>query len=86
MTSKTIRASLVKQGSEARDKPNSRVTRKHIEQLLDAMAFATNSDVDGYQRLGYLSFAVAGILKDVGYPSHYEEMSKRMWANFGKPS
>ena len=68
------------------DKVNSRVTKAHIEKMNDAMVYAGNPEIDGYIRLGYLSFAIAEVLKDVGLPSHYEALSAKMWANFGKPA
>lgn len=65
------------------DKPNSRVTKKHIEQMIDAMYMATDETEPVSQRLGYLSFAIAQVLKDVGYPEHYKAISRKMWANYG---
>lgn len=80
---KVVREELHAQSS---DKPNSRVTKRHIDQMREAMAFAMDSKVDGYQRLGYLSYAIASILRDVGYPESHGEISKRMWDNYGRPA
>jgi len=68
------------------EKPNSRVTKAHIERMIEAMRFVEQDDVLPSIRLGYLSFAIAGILKDVGYPIWYEIISKRMWENYGVKS
>ena len=81
------RKSLVAQQAdlevEYHSKPNSRVTKAHIERMLDAMEFSQREDVPIAVRLGYLSFALANVLKEVGYPKHYETISTKMWENFG---
>jgi len=65
------------------NKLNSRVTKAHIGQLVDAMTVALDKGTSPSQRLGYLSYAVASVLKDVGLPASHLEISKRMFANYG---
>jgi len=77
---KTVREEMHSANAE---KPNSRVTKAHIERMLDAMKFSQKDEVPTSVRLGYLSFAIAGVLKEVGYSEHYEAISRRMWENFG---
>lgn len=72
---------------ETRDeKPNSRVTKAHVERMIDAMRYAQQDDVLIPVRLGYLSFAIAGVLKEIGYPIWYDIISKRMWDNYSVKS
>lgn len=63
-------------------KPNSRVTKAHIEQLEAGMKFASDPANNVAQRLGYLSFAVASVLKDVGETKYYDAIARKMFDNF----
>lgn len=64
-------------------KLNSRVTAKHVEVLKDGLIFAMGDDANPAVRLGYLKFAVASVLKDIGMPQYHTEISKQMYAAMG---
>jgi hypothetical protein len=83
---KGVRNEISGVAREEGPKLNSRVTKAHIGQLVDAMTVALDRGQPAPQRLGYLSYAVASILKDVGLPAVHTEISKRMWANYGEGS
>lgn len=63
-------------------KVNSRVTKAHIASLQEAMDVALDKEQNVSLRLGYLSYAVASVLKDVGITGPHAVISARMWDNF----
>ena len=64
---------------EGKPKLNSRVTSKHVEQLRDGLEYAMSSDRELAVRMGYLKFAVANVLKDIGIPSYFESIVEDMY-------
>lgn len=60
---------------------SSRVTKKHVDQLDDAVKYAMDSSKDSSERLGYITFAVANVLNDIGIDGSYKVLVARIYAN-----